>query len=44
MPCLEKTEWEEDEVECYYISRKIYQNMKYSYRRKQIEMRPYGAN
>ena len=32
------------EEECYYISRKIYQHMKYSYRRKQIAMRPYGAN
>ena len=27
-----------------YISRKIYQHMKYSYRRKLITMRPYGAN
>ena len=30
--------------ECYYTSRKLYQHMKYSYRRKQIVMRPYGAN
>ena len=34
MLCLGKTEWEEEEVE----------SMKYSYRRKQITMRPYGAN
>ena len=25
-------------------SRKLYQDMKYSYKRKQIVMRPYGAN
>ena len=25
MSCLGKTEWEEEEVECYYTSRKIYQ-------------------
>ena len=31
------------EEECYYISRKIYQHMKYSYWRKQIAMRP-GEN
>ena len=30
--------------ECYYTSMKLYQHMKYSYRRKQIVMRPYGAN
>ncbi len=35
---------EEEEEECYYTSRKLYQHMKYSYRRKQIAMRPYGAN
>ena len=28
MPCLGKTEWEEEEEECYYISRKIDQHMK----------------
>ena len=27
-----------------YTSRKLYQHMKYSYTRKQILMRPYGAN
>ena len=27
-----------------YTSRKLYQHMKYSYKRKQIVMRPYGAN
>ena len=32
------------EGDCYYISRKIYQHTKYSYRRKQMAMRPYGAN
>ena len=32
------------EEECYYISRKIYQNVKHSYGRKQIAMRPYDAN
>ena len=32
------------EEERYYISSKIYQHMKYSYRRKQIARRPYGAN
>ena len=31
------------EEECYYIKENI-QHMKYSYRRKQIAMRPYGAN
>ena len=30
--------------ECYYTSRKLFQHMKYSYKRKQIVMRPYGAN
>ena len=30
--------------ECYYTSRKLYQHMKYSYTRKQIAMRTYGAN
>ena len=30
--------------ECYYTSRKLNQHMKYSYTRKQIVMRPYGAN
>ena len=34
---------EEEEEECYYTSRK-HQHMKYIYRRKQIVMRPYGAN
>ena len=34
----------EEGEECYYTSRKLYQHMKYSYRRKQIVMRPYGAN
>ena len=29
--------------EYYYTSRTLYQHMKYSYRRKQIVMRPYGA-
>ena len=43
MSCLGKTEWEEEEEEYYNISRKIYQNMKYSYRGKQIAMKPYGA-
>ena len=32
------------EEEYYYTSRTPYQHMKYSYRRKQIAMRPYGAN
>ena len=32
------------EEEYYYTSRKIYQHMKYSYRRRQIAMKPYGAN
>ena len=27
----------------YYTSRKVYQHMKYSYRKKQIVKRPYGA-
>ena len=27
----------------YYTSRTLYQHMKYSYKRKQIVMRPYGA-
>ena len=44
MQCLGKTEWEEGEEEYYYTSRTIYQHMKYSYRRKQIAMKPYGAN
>ena len=44
MSCLGKTEWEEEEVECNYMSRKKYQHMKYSYRRKQIAMMPYDAN
>ena len=35
---------EEGEEECYYTSSKLYQHMKYSYRRKQIVMSPYGAN
>ena len=39
-----RKEWEEEEEECYYTSRKLYQHMKYSYKRKQILMRPYGAN
>ena len=39
MLCLGKTEWEEEEEECYYRSRKLYQHMKYSYTRKQIVMR-----
>ena len=34
---------ERREEECYYTSRTLYQHMKYSYRRKQIVMRPYGA-
>ena len=29
--------------EYYYTSRTLYQHMKYSYKRKQIVMRPYGA-
>ena len=28
----------------YYTSRKLYQHMKYSYRKKQVVRRPYGAN
>ena len=44
MQCLGKTELEEGEEECYHTSRKLYQHMKYSYRRKQIVMMPYGAN
>ena len=44
MQCLGKTEWEKGEEEYYYTSRTIYQHMKYSYRRKQIAMKPYGAN
>ena len=32
------------EEEYYYTSRTLYQHLKYSYRRKQIAMRPYGAN
>ena len=35
MQCLGKTELEEGEEECYYTSGKLYQHMKYSYRRKQ---------
>ena len=35
---------EEEEEECYYTSRKLYQHMKYSYRRKQIVMRLYVEN
>ena len=31
---------EEEEEECYYTSRKLYQHMKYSYTRKQIVMIP----
>ena len=31
------------EEEVYYTSRKLYQHMKYSYRKKQIVWRPYGA-
>ena len=31
------------EEEFYYTSRKRYQHMKYSYRKKQIVRRPYGA-
>ena len=31
------------EEKYYYTSRKLYQHMKYSYTRKQIVMRPYGA-
>ena len=30
--------------EYYYTSRTLYQHMKYSYKRKQIVMRTYGAN
>ena len=40
MSCLGKIEWGEEEVECYYTSRKIYQHIKYKYRRKQIAMMP----
>ena len=32
------------EEEYYYTSRTPYQHMKYSYRRKQIAMKKYGAN
>ena len=32
------------EEEFYYTSRKLYQHMKYSYRKKHIVRRPYGAN
>ena len=39
-----RTDWEVGEEECYYTSRTLYQHMKYIYRRKQIAMRPYGAN
>ncbi len=35
---------EKEEEKCYYASRKLNQHMKYSYRRKQIAIRPYGAN
>ena len=31
------------EEEFYYTSRKLYQHMKYNYRKKQIVRRPYGA-
>ena len=44
MQCLGVTECEEEEEESYYTSRKLYQRMKYSYKRKQIAMRLYGAN
>ena len=44
MQILGRTEWEEGEAECYNTSRTLYQHMKYSYRRKQIAMMPYGAN
>ena len=44
MQCLGKTEWEEGEEEYYCTSRTIYQHMKYSYRRKQMAMKPHGAN
>ena len=33
----------EGQEEYYYTSRTLYQHMKYSYKRKQIVMRPYGA-
>ena len=36
--------WEEGEEEYYYTSRTPYQHMKYSYRRKHIAMKTYGAN
>ena len=35
---------EEEEEEYYYTSRTLYQHMKYSYRRKHIAMKSYGAN
>ena len=44
MSCLGKTEWKEEDVECYYTSMYLYQHMKYSYQRKHIAMRPYGAD
>ena len=44
MQCLGKTEWEEGEDKYYYTSRTLYQHMKYSYRRKQMARKPYGAN
>ena len=44
MWCLGKTEWEEGEEEFYYTSRKLYQHMKYSYRKKPIVRRPLWCN
>ena len=43
MHCLGKTERDEGEDEYYYTPRTLYQHMKYSYRRKQIAMKPYGC-
>ena len=43
MRCLGKTEWGAGEEEFYYTSMKLYQHTKYSYRKKQIVRRPYGA-
>ena len=42
MQCLGKTGLDEGEEE-YYTSRTVCQHMKYSYRRKHIAMKPYGA-
>ena len=33
-----------DDIKPHYTSRTLYQHMKYSFRRKKIAMKPYGAN